>query len=201
MLLLRLQHPSTFSIIAYSNVPVRLNQLPTQCIVWPAMEYAWPVWFLHTAKNINSPDHVQHWAARWASGSRWNLCSYSWTKSSDECITELKWPSIHQHHLYFSISQVHDILHHHNFVNHFQLSSASTRSHPLSIQPVQSSINSYRYSFLLIIHSYGTVFLMPSSGSISLAHSALPFVVFFYDFIVVISCCVHVFIVPMCLYK
>ena len=27
-----------------------------------------------------------------------HACSYSWTKSSDECITELKWPSIHQHH-------------------------------------------------------------------------------------------------------
>ena len=32
MLLLRLQHPSTFSVIAYSNVPVRLNQLPTNVL-------------------------------------------------------------------------------------------------------------------------------------------------------------------------
>ena len=41
---------------------------------------------------------------------------------------------------------------------------------------------------------------MPSSGSNSLAHSTLPLVVFFYDFIVVIICCMHVFIVPKCLY-
>ena len=172
-----------------------------KCIVWPAIpQYAWPVWFLHTAKNKNSLDHVQHWAACWASGSRWNPCSYSWTKSSYECITALKSPSIHQHHLYFSICQVCDILHHCSFVNHFQLSNASTRLHPLFYQPVQSSINSYCYSFLLIVHSCGTVFLMPSSGSNSLAHSTLPLVVFFYDCIVVIICCVHVFIVSKCLY-
>ena len=104
-------------------------------------EYACPVWFLHTAKNINSVEHVQHRAARWASGSRWNPCSYSWIKSSDECITKLKWPSIHQCHVYFSTCKVHDILHHCNFV--------TTGSHPLSIQPVPSSINSYRYLFFV----------------------------------------------------
>ena len=34
-------------------------------------------------------------------------------------------------------------------IKHFQLSNASNRSHPLSIQPIQSSINSYRYSFFV----------------------------------------------------
>ena len=131
----------------------------------------------HTTKNINSLEHVKHRAACWASGGRWNPCSYSWSKSSDECITELKWPSIHQHHVYFSICQVHDILHCHNFVSHFQLSNASTRSHPLSIQPIQSSINSYCYCFLLTTHSYETLFLMLSSGfnSLALSPSSLPF--------------------------
>ena len=76
-----------------------------------------------------------------------HICSYSWSKSSDECIKEVKWPSIHQHYVYFTICQVRDILHCHNFVNYFQLSNARTRSHPLSIQHIQSSINSYRYSF------------------------------------------------------
>ena len=101
------------------------------------MECACPVWFLHTAKNINCLEHVQHRAAHWASGSRWNPSSYCWTKSSDDCLVELKWPSIHQRHVYFSVCQVHDILHHHNSTKHFQLSNnTSTRSHPLTIQPI-----------------------------------------------------------------
>ena len=73
------------------------------------IEYACPVWFLHTAKNISTLECVQHQAAHWAAGSRWDPSSYCWSKSSDGCLTELKWPSIHQHHTYFSICQVHDI--------------------------------------------------------------------------------------------
>ena len=114
------------------------------------MEYACPVWFLHTAKAINCLEHVQHRAARWASGSRWNPSSYCWIKSSDDYLVELKWPSIHQRHVYFSVCQVHDILHYHNSTKHFQLSNNNfTRSHPLTIQPISSSINSYRYSFFV----------------------------------------------------
>ena len=111
------------------------------------MEYACPVWFPHTAKNINHLEHVQHRAARWVSGSRWNPSSYCWTKSTDDCLAELKWPSIHQCHVYFTICQM--VLHHQNFTNHFQLSNTSTRSHPLTIRTVPSSINSYRYSFFV----------------------------------------------------
>ena len=32
------------------------------------MEYACPMWFLHTTKNINTLEHVQLRAARWAAG-------------------------------------------------------------------------------------------------------------------------------------
>ena len=59
------------------------------------MECDCPVWFLHTAKNINCLKHVQHQAARWASGSRWNPSSYCSTKSSDDCLVELKWHQCH----------------------------------------------------------------------------------------------------------
>ena len=49
-----------------------------KCIVRPIMEYACSVWFLHTAKNINTLEHIQLRAARWAAGSRWNSSSYCW---------------------------------------------------------------------------------------------------------------------------
>ena len=132
------------------NCSSKVKSASYKCIVRPIMEYACPVWFLHTAKNINCLEHVQHRAARWASGSRWNPSSYCWTKSSDDCLVELKWPSIHQHHVYLSVCQVLDILHHHNSTKQFQLpNNTSTRSHPLTIQPISSSITSYRYSFFV----------------------------------------------------
>ena len=112
------------------------------------MEYACPVWFLHTTKNINTLEHVQLRAARWAAGSRWNMSSHCWSKSSDVCVRELKWPPIHRRHTYFSICQVHDIFHNRNciaFSDYFDLSSIR----PLNIRPASSTINSYRYSFFI----------------------------------------------------
>ena len=115
-----------------------------KCIVRPIMEYACTVWFPHTAKNINILERVQLRAAR----SRWIPSSYSWSKSSDVCLGELQWPSIHQRHTYFAICQVHDIFHNRNlisFSDYFHLSTV--RSH--NIQPAPSTINSYRYSFFI----------------------------------------------------
>jgi len=40
------------------------------------MEYICPVWFLYIAENINTLEHIQLHAARWAAGSRWNPSSY-----------------------------------------------------------------------------------------------------------------------------
>ena len=51
--------------------------------------------------SISTLECVQHQAANWAAGSRWDPSSYCRSKSSDDCLTELKWPSTHQRHIYF----------------------------------------------------------------------------------------------------
>ena len=99
------------------NCPGTVKSATYKCIVRPIMEYACSVWFLHTAKNINKLERIQLQAARWAAGSRWKLSSYCWSKSSDDCLKELKWLSIHQRHTYFSICQVHDIFHNRNSIS------------------------------------------------------------------------------------
>ena len=134
------------------NSPGTVRSATYKCIVRPIMEYACSVWFLHTAKNINTLERVQNRAARWAAGSRWSSSSCCWSRSSDVCLKDLKWPSIHQRHIYFSVCQVHDILHNRNsisFSDYFQLSIAPTRSHPLTIRPASSSLNFYRFSFFV----------------------------------------------------
>ena len=63
-------------------------------LVRPLLEYASPVWYLHTNKDINHLEAIQCRAARWVCGSRWNTHSYQWSKSSLSCQQELKWPSL-----------------------------------------------------------------------------------------------------------
>ena len=123
-----------------------------KCVVRPTLEYACPVWHPYTTKNINTLESVLRRAARWASNSKWDAISHCWSKSSDDCIQELHWPTIQQRHNYYSICLVHDSLHHRNslsFHEHYHLSGTSTKSHPLSIRPVTSTINSYRFSFFV----------------------------------------------------
>ena len=101
----------SLNFLRYSlfNCPAAVKSATYKCFVRPIMEYACPVWFLHTTKNINTLEHVQLRAARWAAGIRWNKSSHCWSKSSEDCVRELKWPPIHRRHTYFSICQVHDI--------------------------------------------------------------------------------------------
>ena len=131
------------------NSSTSIKSIAYKCIVRPVLEYACSVWHPYTIKNINLLESVQHRAAHWASNSRWNPLLHCWSKPSDSCILELNWPTIKQRHEYFTICHVHDSLHHRNslpFHEHYQLSETTTRSHPLSIHPIVSTINSYQFS-------------------------------------------------------
>ena len=133
------------------NSSISIKSIAYKCIVRPVLEYACPVWHLYSNTNVNLLESIQRRAACWASNSRWNPLSYYWSKSSDDCMQELHWPTIKQRHKYFSICHVHDSLHHRSslpFHNHFQLPETTTRSHPLLIRPIVSTINSHRFSFL-----------------------------------------------------
>ena len=54
--------------------------------------------------------------------------------------------------IFLHLPCIHDSLHHRSslpFHNHFQLPETTTRSHPLLIRPIVSTINSYRFSFFV----------------------------------------------------
>ena len=73
------------------------------CIVHPLLEYASPVWYLYSSGDIKQLGAVQRRAARWVCGSRWNGSQKCWLKSSDSCLNQLNWPTLHDrqkfHHL------------------------------------------------------------------------------------------------------
>ena len=129
-------------------------------LVRPLLEYACQVWNPHTAQDKSVLEAVQCRAAKWACGSRWDPSSRRWNKSSGECLDTLHWPTLTQHHNYLSVSTLGDIFHKRTsltFSNYYCFSASCTRAHELCVVPLQSSINCYRYSFLLTQLFCGTV--------------------------------------------
>jgi len=63
-------------------------------LIRPILEYACQVWSPHTAHDISTLENVQHHAARWACGSRWDPTTKRWNKSSNYCVDELHWPTL-----------------------------------------------------------------------------------------------------------
>ena len=128
------------------------KQKAFRALVIPVLDYASPVWNPHTNKNCITLERIQSRGARWICGSRFCHHTYRWSKSSEECCKELSWPSLSTRRKYLSLTMIYDILHNHvslQFSDYFTFSSASTRSHSLSLLCKQSSINSYRYSFFV----------------------------------------------------
>ena len=118
-----------------------------KCLVRPLLEFACTVWNPHTAVDKATLESVQLCAACWACGSRWSPMQNRWSKSSDDCLHELRRPTLSSRRNYQSVSTMYDILHGHynslNFSDYCSFNSSSTCAYTLSLIPLQSTINSY----------------------------------------------------------
>jgi len=102
---------------------------------------------------------VQHRAAWWIKSS-FDPLTLQWTKSSDECIRELGWPSLELQCNYACIVMLYAMLNNLTpitFSEYYWLNKLSTRSHPMMIYPIPYYINSYHYSFLWILHFWNSI--------------------------------------------
>ena len=126
--------------------PSSVKAVVYKCIVRPILEYASPVWYLHSSGDIKQLENVQCRAARWVCRSHWNPACKQWSRSSDCCLDQLEWPSLHQRQNYFTICQVHNILHHQSAISSSRYFSAVNRhSNPSAIDTSISTIDAYRF--------------------------------------------------------
>ena len=119
-------------------------------LVRPHLEYCAPVWSPHYQKDKAKLERVQRRATHWIC-SKWDPLNHCWSKSYDEELNELGWPTISQRHTLLVGSQVYKIVHSLDSIDcsrYFVLRNGRTRSQN-SIVCIQSRINSFRYSFFV----------------------------------------------------
>ena len=128
-----------------------VKSIAYRCVVRPLLEDGCQLWNPFTQKNIQLLENIQHRAARWVCGSRWDPSVFSWTKSSDQCLEQLRWPSLKSRRDYLSVNLLYDIINNKiavKFSDFCSFVSSCMKRHSLSILPLQSTINALRYSFL-----------------------------------------------------
>ena len=138
--------------VMYGSSPIA-KAIAYKSLIRPHLEYACQVWSPYTNKNINLLESVQRRASRWIC-SKWNPLLCTWTKSSDECIAKLKWPTLEKRRQYLSIVTAHNIIRHLTCIrpsNYFRFNTTVTRAHPLTLNLPTSTINAFRYSFFVSV--------------------------------------------------
>ena len=110
---------SLFTCCYYSEVTLRciLGQVSFFLVVCHQevadSEYSSIAWNPYTCVDTHILEMVQNRAARWICTS-WNPVIYAWSKSTNDCLRELTWPSLAQHRVYFIVDYFHSILNHRN---------------------------------------------------------------------------------------
>ena len=87
--------------------------------------------------------------------AKWDKVSRCWSKTYEECRSQLSWPTVQQRHQLLSCCQTFKIIHVNldclNFNDYLCFNQSSTRSHSLTLRCTRSRINSLRYSFFVNI--------------------------------------------------
>ena len=85
------------------------KSLAYKALIRPCLEYGCTVWSPHSQKDKAVLESVQRRAARWIN-SRYDPTTYQWTKSSEVCLEELKWPTLEHHRHYYAVLMLYSIL-------------------------------------------------------------------------------------------
>ena len=99
-------------------------------LVLPILQYSCQVWLPHQ-KDISILELVQRQAARWVCNNKLNPSCYSWSPSTDICISRLGWPSIMNRFTASCLLFLFDLLHNKfamSFNDYFQYNTSSSKA-------------------------------------------------------------------------
>ena len=113
------------------------------------LQYSCQVWLPHYQKGISILESVQKRAVHWVCNSKLNPSCYSWSPSTNICISRLGWPSLMNS---FTVSCLLFIFAM-SFNDYFQFNTSSTKSHPLTLGCKQSVVYIVTH-FLLILFTF-----------------------------------------------
>ena len=125
-------------------------------LVRPHLKTCSPVWTPYQRGVLDDLEKVQKSAARWIC-AKWDNANYCWTKTYEECCSELNWATVHQRHLLLTCCQAYKIVNNMDslrFEDYFCFNQSCTRSHRLTLCCASSRVNAYRYSTSSLFMEY-----------------------------------------------
>ena len=125
-------------------------------LVRPHLEYCIQAWSPYYEKDRKTLERVQRRAAYWIAGCTWNKVTHQWSKSYDQCLSELALQTLMQRRLFLLSLQIFKTVHcldcikFQNYFSFCKNQHPRTRSyHPLHLLTCASRVNPYRYSFFV----------------------------------------------------
>ena len=165
-----------------------VNRTAYSALVKPHLEYCAPVWSPHTQKDMDLIERIQSRGMHWIC-SRWNLVTYSWSKSYEQELQEVEWLTIKERHNFLTLCQVYKVIKFMdclNFKEYFTYNKRPARNnHYLLLQCVSSRINTYRFSFFINLQFLLNKLLMPILQASPLQFHVLQLALLIYLFIII----------------
>ena len=127
-------------------------------LVRPQLETCCPVWTPHQSHLVDSLESVQKRAGRWIC-AKWDKSTFRWSKSYEQCRSELNWKTVKARHRILMCCQVYKVLENLDCLgteDFFKFNSTVTRASPTSLCLANARVNVYRYSFFVNSPSCGT---------------------------------------------
>ena len=114
---------------------------------------SYPSWDMLTSLD-NLSERCPGWsregaecAARWIC-AKWDKANYCWTKTYEECCSDLNWATVYQRHLLLTCCQAYKIINNLDclrFDDYFCFNQSSTRSHWLTLRCASSRIRYFLF--------------------------------------------------------